>query len=64
MNPVLLGLLAVVLGLMLLGVFSLLRDFVERTDNNEPSFGETAAQKSDIKSQFAWQSQSHFRAPD
>jgi hypothetical protein len=64
MTPVVLGLLAVVLGLMLLGVFSLLRDFVERNDNNEPSFGEAAGQRSDVKSQFAWQSQSHFRAPD
>ena len=64
MSPVVFGLVAVVLGLMLLGVFSLLRDFIERNENNEPSFREAAGENSELKSRFAWQSQSHFRAPD
>jgi hypothetical protein len=64
MTPFFIGLAAVVLALMLLGVFSLLRDFVERNDGTEPSFGENAGSPSDLKSQFAWQSQSHFRARD
>ncbi len=70
-------------GVLLLGVLSIIRDLPELDSQGEPSFQETAAlcngpigsdgaaicndgsvDNQQARSQFAWQSRSHFRAPD
>jgi hypothetical protein len=64
--------------LLLLGVLSLIRDLPELDSQGDPSFQESAAVCNDgtplcndatvdtqqPRSQFAWQSRSHSRAPD
>jgi hypothetical protein len=76
-------LLLVSVGVLVLGVLSIIRDLPELDSQGEPSFQETAALCSgpignegtplcndgsadnrQARSQFAWQSRSHFRAPD
>jgi hypothetical protein len=56
---------------LLLGMLSVLRDLVERNPQESPVFHdpgpifhEQVAEYREAKSQFAWQSRSHFRAPD
>ena len=75
--------LLVSVGVLLLGVLSIIRDLPELDSQGEPSFQETAAicigpignegtpiyndgsvDNQQARSQFAWQSRSHFRAPD
>jgi hypothetical protein len=65
-------LLALGLGLALvLGLLSVLRDLVERNPQESPVFHDPGpifhdqvAEYREARSQFAWQSRSHFRAPD
>ena len=65
-------LLLLVFGLALgWGLLSVLRDLVERNPQDSPIvhdpapiFHDQAAGQSDARSQFAWQSRSHSRAPD
>jgi hypothetical protein len=54
-----------------LGLLSVLQDLVERTPHDTPIihdpgqiFHDQAADHRDARSQFAWQSRSHSRAPD
>jgi hypothetical protein len=56
---------------LLLGVLSVLRDLVECNPQESPVFHDPGpifhdqvAEYREAKSQFAWQSRSHFRAPD
>jgi hypothetical protein len=56
---------------LLLGMLSVLRDLVESNPQESPVFHdpgpifhEQVAEYREAKSQFAWQSRSHFRAPD
>jgi hypothetical protein len=64
--------LLLALGLALvLGLLSVLRDLVERNPQEIPAFHEPGpifhdqvAEYREARSQFAWQSRSHFRAPD
>ena len=56
---------------LLLGTLSVLRDLVERNPQESPvfhdpgpMFHDQVAEYREAKSQFAWQSRSHFRAPD
>jgi hypothetical protein len=56
---------------LLLGALSVLRDLVERNPQESPVFHDPGpifhdqvAEYREAKSQFAWQSRSHFRAPD
>jgi hypothetical protein len=51
-------------GLMAVGLLRMLRDFIERNDGNEPAFEDSSADCREVRSQFAWQSRSHFRARD
>jgi hypothetical protein len=58
----------VVFGLLVLsGLHSVLRDLLERTDD-APVFADQAQEQSadcgETRSQFAWQSRLHSRAPD
>jgi hypothetical protein len=55
-------LLIAVLALMY-GLLSVFRDLVERIGTVEPVFRDSAANQQ-ARSQFAWQSRSHFREPD
>jgi hypothetical protein len=76
MSIVVAVLLLVSVGVLLLGVFSIIRDLPDLDSQGEPSFQETAAvcnrpignegsvDNQHARSQFAWQSRSHFRAPD
>jgi len=45
------------------GLLSVFRDLVERFGQGEPVFRDSAANQQ-ARSQFAWQSRSHFREPD
>ena len=61
-------LLLLVFGLLVLsGLYSLLRDMIERTDD-APIFADQAQEQGadcgETRSQFAWQSRLHSRAPD
>jgi hypothetical protein len=64
-------LLGFVLALML-GLLNVFQDLAERHCHSEPVFHEpgpifhdqVADYRGDARSQFAWQSRSHFRAPD
>jgi hypothetical protein len=64
--------LLLALGLALvLGLLSVLRDLVERNPRETPVFHDPGpifhdqvAEYREARSQFAWQSRSHFRAPD
>jgi hypothetical protein len=54
-----------------LGLLSVLRDLVERNPQESPVFHDPGpifhdqvAEYREARSQFAWQSRSHFRAPD
>jgi hypothetical protein len=61
---------------LLVGVLSVLRDLVECNPQESPVFHDSGpmfpgpifhdqvAEYREAKSQFAWQSRSHFRAPD
>jgi hypothetical protein len=56
---------------LLLGMLSVLRDLVERNPRESPVFHDPGpifhdpvAEYREARSQFAWQSRSHFRAPD
>ena len=56
---------------LLLGTLSVLRDLVERNPQESPvfhdpgpMFHDQVAEYREARSQFAWQSRSHFRAPD
>jgi hypothetical protein len=56
---------------LLLGMLSVLRDLVERNPQESPVFHDPGpifhdqvAEYREARSQFAWQSRSHFRAPD
>ena len=56
---------------LLLGLLSVLRDVVQHNPQETPVFHEPGpmfpdqvAEYREAKSQFAWQSRSHFRAPD
>jgi hypothetical protein len=56
---------------LVLGLFSVLQDLLERNVHDGPVFHESGPifhnQVSDhreLRSQFAWQSRSHFQAPD
>jgi hypothetical protein len=55
-------LLFAVLALMY-GLLSVFRDLVERFGQGDPIFRDSAANQQ-ARSQFAWQSRSHFREPD
>ena len=66
-------LLLLVVGLVLLGgLFCVLHDLLERNPQDNPVFHEpgpifhdqVAGHRGEPRSQFAWQSRSHFRAPD
>jgi len=57
--------------LLILGVFSVLRALVERNVHAGPVFQDPGPMfqsqdpdQREVRSQFAWQSRSHFRAPD
>jgi hypothetical protein len=57
--------------LLLLGLFSVLRSLVERNvysgpvfQDPGPMFHSQSPGQGEVRSQFAWQSRSHFRAPD
>lgn len=60
------------LGLVwMLGLLSVLRDMIERYCQGEPVFHEPGpifhdqdSEHRQVRSQFAWQSRSHSRAPD
>ena len=64
--------LLLALGLALvLGLLSVLRDLIERNPQESPVFHDLGpifhdqvAEYREARSQFAWQSRSHFRAPD
>jgi hypothetical protein len=49
-----------------LGIFGLLHDLLENTAQDGPIFREPGPvfQSFEARSQFAWQSRSHFREPD
>jgi hypothetical protein len=77
MNTLIAVCLLLALGLALvLGLLSVLRDLVERNPQESPVFHDSApmflgpishdqaAEYREAKSQFAWQSRSHSRAPD
>ena len=57
---------------LLWGLLSVFQDYAERNCHGEPVFHEpgpifhhqVADYRGDARSQFAWQSRSHFRAPD
>ena len=56
---------------LLLGLVSLIRNLIAQDGHGEPVFQECppmsnddAAEHRQARSQFAWQSRSHFRAPD
>jgi hypothetical protein len=56
---------------LLLGMLSVLRDLMERNPRESPVFHDPGpifhdqvAEYREARSQFAWQSRSHFRAPD
>jgi hypothetical protein len=56
---------------LLLGMLSVLRDLMERNPQENPVFHDPGpifhdqvAEYREARSQFAWQSRSHFRAPD
>ena len=56
---------------LLLGMLSVLRDLVEHNPQESPVFHDPGpifhdqvAEYREARSQFAWQSRSHFRAPD
>jgi hypothetical protein len=56
---------------LLLGMLSVLRDLMERNPQESPvfhdpgpMFHDQVAEYREARSQFAWQSRSHFRAPD
>ena len=63
--------LGFVLALML-GLLSVFQDLADRQSHGEPVFHEpgqifhdqVAGYRGDARSQFAWQSRSHYRAPD
>jgi hypothetical protein len=65
-------LLLLVFGLALvMGLLSVLQDLVERNPQDTPIFQDPGpifhdqvADGRDVRSQFAWQSRSHSRAPD
>jgi hypothetical protein len=65
-------LLLLVFGLALvMGLLSVLQDLVERNPQDTPIFHDPGpifhdqvADNRDVRSQFAWQSRSHSRAPD
>jgi hypothetical protein len=65
-------LLLLVFGLALvMGLLSVLQDLVERNPQDTPIFQDPGpifhdqvADSRDVRSQFAWQSRSHSRAPD
>ena len=66
-------LLLLVFGLALLaGLLRVLHDLLERNPRHNPVFHEpgpifhdqVAGHRGQARSQFAWQSRSHFRAPD
>jgi hypothetical protein len=62
-------LLLLAFGLLVLsGLFSVLRDLVERNSEDAPIFDDPAreqlAECPETRSQFAWQSRAHSRAPD
>jgi hypothetical protein len=57
-------LLLAISGLAAVGLARLLRDFVDRNEGNEPTFQDEVADAREVRSQFAWQSRSHFRAGD
>jgi hypothetical protein len=53
------------------GLWSVLRDLMQRIAPDDPAIGTQAPSRRDVeieppgaRSQFAWQSRSHFRAPD
>jgi hypothetical protein len=50
-----------------LGLFGVLHELLENSAQDAPSFREPAGpafQSFEARSQFAWQSRSHFREPD
>ena len=56
---------------LVMGLLSVLQDLVERNPQDSPIFHDTGpifhdqvADYRDARSQFAWQSRSHFRGPD
>jgi hypothetical protein len=49
---------------LLLGMLSVLRDLVEHNPRETPIFHDQVAEYREARSQFAWQSRSHSRAPD
>ncbi len=46
------------------GVKQLLDDFVERQEGGEPAFNDREESGGEVRSQFAWQSRSHFQERD
>jgi hypothetical protein len=72
MNVTIVFLLLICLGLMLAwGVLSIVQNWTERDAHGEPAFRDQGVlfhdqhvEQHPAKSQFAWQSRSHFRAPD
>ena len=48
---------------LMYGLLSVFRDLVERFGQGEPVFRDSVANQQ-ARSQFAWQSRSHFREPD
>ncbi len=72
MNVLLTALLLLGFSLVLvLGLLSVVQDLLERSFHDEPVFQDQApvvnhpdADRPEVRSQFAWQSRSHFRAPD
>jgi hypothetical protein len=57
--------------LLILGIFSVLRELIERNvyagpvlQDPGPTFHSQSPDQRELRSQFAWQSRSHFRAPD
>ena len=71
------SLLAIIMSLLglslvlLLGLISLIRNLVGEDGHGEPVFQDSAPTSNDdasehheARSQFAWQSRSHFRGPD
>ena len=57
--------------LLIFGVFSVFRNLIERNvyagpvfQDPGPLFHSQSPAQAEVRSQFAWQSRSHFRAPD
>jgi hypothetical protein len=58
-------------GALLLGLLSVIEDLLQRNAQDEPTFREPgpifhdhSVEQPGARSQFAWQSRSHYRAPD